>query len=454
MHDPSAALRFSRRKLLFGAGGLALGGLWPARSSAQDAEDPRRVLVAYFEGGWDQLLALDPRDPSTTDPSRHRIDPGYARAGLSRGVQSAGGQTWGPAVPPQFLRHAPRFTTVRGINMDTAAHEVGRRFFLTGRFPRGLLAVGPSAASVLAGQLGDAGSIPHLSLGVEAYAQGLPSHARPLEANALTDLNVALTPFAEVPPAVLAAVEAFQDSPPSCEAVRLDGEGLATRLRESQLRSRAYLDGALARYFDLQRSDAEMQAIRTRHRLDGVNDPTDPRMLGFAAAQALAHGVSRVAAVRVARGLDTHSNWAADHPGRLEEGFRVLAAILDELEAAPSSGGGSLLDHTTVLVFSEFARTPLLNALQGRDHFLGNACLLAGPGLARGRVIGGSAEVGMMPLDLEPATGRPRADASETTRARGETVPIGPDHVLASLYTSLGADPSDLRVQALPCLMA
>lgn len=452
-------LSLERRALLRGAlasaGGLLLGGLPLGRRALglEPPEDPRRVLFAYFEGGWDQLLALDPRDPATTDPGIHRIDPAYAATGLGRSIQRVGAMEFGPAVPPAFLRHADRFSIVRGINMDTAAHEVGRRFFLTGRFPRGLAAVGPSTSAVLAAQLGDQSTIPHLAMGVESYAGGLPGFARPLQANTLNDLTFALTPFSEVPPAVLAAVEAFQDAPPSCEAQRLDGEGLATRLRESQRRSRAYLTGELAYLFDLERTDEAMRARIERHRLAGVGDPGDPRALGFAAGQALSSGLAQVAAVRVARNLDTHSAWAANQPPALEDGFRVLAAMLDDLAETPApDGSGSLLDHTTVLAFSEFGRTPLLNALQGRDHFLGNSCMVAGPSLARGRVIGGSAEVGMMPLDLELDTGRPRPDASDATRASGETVPIGPNHVLATVLDSLGASYADLRVDPIPAL--
>ena len=198
-----------------------------------------------------------------------------------------------------------------------------------------------------------------------------------------------------------------------------------------------------------------MEALRARYGLDGVSDPADPRALGFAAGRALVEGVSQVVSVRVARDLDTHAAWAADHPGPLEQGFEVLSAVLDDLADAPSGlgDGTSLLDHTTVVAFSEFGRTPLLNNLQGRDHFLGNSCLVAGPGLARGRVIGGSADVGMMPVDVEPGTGRPRPGADPGLRASGEVLPIGPDHVLASVLTSLGAPAEGLRVPALPCLL-
>lgn len=445
---------------LMGAGVLALGprvSLAPRAAFGQSAPvDPRRFLFAYFEGGWDQLLALDPRDPATTNAREHAIDPGYGQfATGARGVQRAGGLSFGPAVPPEFIAKADRFSIVRGINMDTAAHEVGRRFFITGRLPQGLSAVGSSVAAEIAAELGDNSSIPYLAAAVEAYARGLPSFAQPLTVSSLTDLTVALTPFAQVPPHVLSAVEAFQDEGLSCTAKRLDAEGLATQVLESQKRARIYLEGELARIFDLQRTDPDMQALIQRYGLAGVGNPSDPRVLGFAAGQALKSGTSQVVSVRVALGLDTHSNWAQDQPGRLEQGFSVLASIIEDLEATPSptNDGTSLMDHTTILAFSEFARTPLFNAIQGRDHFLGNSCLVAGPGLVRGRTIGASAEVGMMPVDVEPDTGRPRPDSTPEMRASGEVIPMGPAHVLAALLKSAGAPDGILREPPLGALL-
>lgn len=447
-----------RRQLLKGAlhvaGGLSLAPLLP-RSAAAQASDPRRFLFAYFEGGWDQLLALDPRDPRTTNAETHRIDPAYGQfATGARGIQRVGELTFGPALPASFLRHAPRFSIVRGINMDTAAHEVGRRYFITGRVPRGLSAVGSSIAAEIAAVLADASPIPYLSAAVEAYARDLPPHARPLSVASLTDLNVALTPFSEIDPAVLSALMAFQDAEPSCSARRLDGEGLATQLRESQVRARRYLEGELARIFDLARNDPEMTALRARYGITG-NNPADPRALGFAAGQALKSGTSQVVSVRVAQGLDTHSAWAGTHPGALESGFTVLAAILDDLEAtpAPTEDGSSLLDHTTVVAFSEFARTPLLNNLAGRDHFLGNSCLIGGPGLAAGKVFGGSADVGMMPVDFDPSTGAGRPDATPEMRDRGAVLPITPSHVLSSILKAAGAPEGLLREAPLAPLL-
>jgi uncharacterized protein (DUF1501 family) len=47
------------------------------------------------------------------------------------------------------------------------------------------------------------------------------------------------------------------------------------------------------------------------------------------------------------------------------------------------------------MVFSEFARTPLVNTREGRDHHLTSSALLAGPGIRGNTVFGASTNQGM-----------------------------------------------------------
>lgn len=454
----------SRRGFLkagaLGAGGLLLGSMWPQRALAQAA--PRhRYVFAYFEGGWDILLGLDPRDPATTDPATHQIETGYEQLGgayRARGVQRVGNLSFGPAVPPELLAHASKLSIVNGVAMDTAAHEVGRRYFITGRFPRGISAVGSSTAAEITAQQGDLAPIPHLSAAVEAYARDLPAFASPLSVNSVTDLNVALTPFAEIDPTVLAAVQAYQDEAPGCTAEKLDRDGLTTKLLQNQQRARAYIEQQLSAVFAYQRQDAEMQALRQLYGIAGGDtaSPASPEVMAFLAGQSLKHGVSQCVSVRLATGLDTHSNWAADQAPRQERGWRALAALLSDLEASPDpeDGARNLFETTTVVVFSEFARTPMFNNLRGRDHFVGNSCLVAGAGIKGGLSIGGSAEVGMMPYYLRLATGEAVREPADAEVASGDVVYLTPKHVLATVLASGGLDYSYLRERPIPALLA
>jgi len=119
-------------------------------------------------------------------------------------------------------------------------------------------------------------------------------------------------------------------------------------------------------------------------------------------------------------GWDTHY----DHYPRMRQellpGFDMaLYGLLNDLD------GRGLLDETLVLVLSEHGRTPKIQNVKGggRDHW--SQCysaLMAGGGIARGRVVG-------------------RSDKIAGTVAER---PISPKDVLATAYHLLGIDPETL----------
>ena len=75
-----------------------------------------------------------------------------------------------------------------------------------------------------------------------------------------------------------------------------------------------------------------------------------------------------------------------DHGGKLDQ---CLSALLDDLEQR------GLLEHTTVIVWGEFGRTPRINTNAGRDHWPQVSCaLLAGGGVRGGQVLGSTNRLG------------------------------------------------------------
>lgn len=160
--------------------------------------EPQLLLAVYFNGGWDVLLGLDPRDNtqaafSKTEaykPGGSGIYPAYdivddpqvksLLATNPSGVQKAGNLTFGPAVPASLLAHAPDLCVARGIAMATLTHEVGRRYFTTGKFPRGLAANGPAITSVVAASDGGSVLLPNMAVSTESYNEGLPPSSSPI----------------------------------------------------------------------------------------------------------------------------------------------------------------------------------------------------------------------------------------------------------------------------------
>jgi hypothetical protein len=117
-------------------------------------------------------------------------------------------------------------------------------------------------------------------------------------------------------------------------------------------------------------------------------------------------------------GWDTH--W--DHFARMKDELlpgldQTLSGLLEDLDSR------GMLDETLVLCMSEHGRTPKIDGSKGggRDHW--SRCystLLAGGGIARGRVIGRSDKIASDPAER----------------------PVSPKDLLATAYHLLGVDPN------------
>jgi uncharacterized protein (DUF1501 family) len=159
--------------------------------------------------------------------------------------------------------------------------------------------------------------------------------------------------------------------------------------------------------------------------------------------------VARCVSIKACDGLDTHfDNWEREQGPKQQAGFNAIASMIDHLQKTPfKDTGDSWLDHTTIVGFSEFSRTPMINASGGRDHWLGNSCFLIGGGVKGGQVIGASSNFGMNPQAVNLETGDLDTD--------GEV--IRPDHIVATLLDEVGMDiggtGADLRVDPIKALM-
>lgn len=449
----------SRRRLfqhgLFLGGAGALGGLGAMSKLARAAEEPellsdRYYIFCYFSGGWDTLLGLDPRDPALFNEdnvSATRIQPAYDL--LPTGFQDVvrvGDQMFGPYIG-QLATHSDKIAVVRGMSSETLTHEAGRRRFITGKPPSGLLARGSSVATWLARYLGQNDPIPNLAVAVETYNVDQPNYASGLKVANVPDLLSALQPSA---PALHPLTEVQLDAMLARFADCSDFKASPLRqgAHEGRLKAREMVGGGYDSLFDF--GSPAMAELRA---LYGVN----PNSLATAQAQALmavtalTAGLSRSVSIQVASGLDTHFNdWATSQGPSQMAGFDLIATLIEDLESRPyGDTGDSWLDHVTIVGFSEFSRTAMLNDNEGRDHSITNACLLAGAGIKGGTVVGASSDIGLYPTKMDMATGLP---------SQGGEI-IKPEHVMRTLFYDLGfpegadGDISDMRVEPLKLLL-
>lgn len=433
-----------------GLGSLALsGGALSGLARAAESAD-RYYVFCYFEGGWDHLLALDPRDPATFTAAavdETGIELGYDRlpGDFSRQLITAGGLSFGPAIG-EMAELTDHFSVVRGINMATLTHEVGRRYFITGRPPSGSTARGSSVASLAAWHLGDAEPVPHLALSVESYLEpDLPAYAAAMQVAAVDSMRYILRENLGIPTLVRSGVKdalaRYRAKAAACDTGGAGGSSLADAYRANSARAVELVKSDLWREFEF--TEPQHAALRAHYGFTEAQLET-PFGRAALAAQAIKTGLSRVVSVALAGQLDTHDGqWALQHPTRLRDGFDAMARLITDLRDTEAAGGGSLLDKTTLVAFSEFGRTARLNPRGGRDHLLTNCALLAGAGIAPGEAVGSSSDNALGPNLIDLATGL----SSEAG------VSLKPEHVMSTVLAASGTPAARLRSEALPTLL-
>ncbi len=441
----------------FGGATLMVSDVLPAFAEETDCgEEPyegKFVIYATFDGGWDQLLTTDPRD--ATDPAygpSQTIDPAYdvirvsdqgegsidATMTLTNGTglyQPEGSNiTVGPAMYTLAREHWQDLCIVRGLDMGTLTHAVGKRYFLTGKFPRGLQANGSSMTTATAAQLTNASPLPNLVVGMESYNEDLPAWSSGMVIANPSDILGVLAPLSEPLSGLTGATVAGYLSEWSCMDHRLNGDGVVTNYYDSALKAEDLTSGCYAEYFNFvnPESGSAVDLALTKFGITArggaaVSAMAAPSGQAFLAAQAITNGVAQCVSVRMANGIDHHDDdWESDHGPAVREGMDGLAILISHLKETLDHNGAPFWDRTVLVVSSDFARTPKRNSRGGRDHHLSSSCILAGAGIEGNQVIGGTDETYTREL-IDPATG-----------AVGGDLVIRPPDVHATILSALG----------------
>jgi hypothetical protein len=162
------------------------------------------------------------------------------------------------------------------------------------------------------------------------------------------------------------------------------------RLRENA--NRRFEEGRRKLQSDAYRYSYEMaaQLMKRRHVFDESRfDPRDVERYGshdFGRHMLLARNVLEAGTRFVKVTMyhwDTHADNFNYHLELVSQFDRPFAALMQDLDAR------GMLEHTLVIVLSEFGRTPKINQKVGRDHWPeGWSMCLGGCGIAKGHVIG------------------------------------------------------------------
>jgi uncharacterized protein (DUF1501 family) len=417
-----------RRSLLKGAlGGAAMYALWPIRPLLAQSAAGHRFVACFLDGGWDVLLAGDPRDPAG---SYEGIDLGLnmlAAEYRDPFPVSMGGteQLWGPTMRA-LEPHADLATFFRGINMNTVSHQTAKSYSHTGREPAGAVARGDSIATVAASVHDQGTLLPNAAISIPSYNRAFDNRFSAIRMNDPREISDLIGGTrGALPEGVEGLLHDALEDAYSCVSPAYSGRLPEDELRISRDRILKLQQQDVVTRFDFNADTPEMNEIRALYPLNnGTGRAT------ATAAQLLRTELSAAVTTRVRGGFDTHRNeWATAQPERLVEAFEAIGAMLTHLRNDDPS-----FERTTVLIYSEFARTPKINGDGGRDHWFADTMMVFGSTLKSG-VFGASNEQDLGLLAVDPVTGQPDESG----------IQLRPEHVMATLVQSLGGDPSPYR---------
>lgn len=326
-------------------------GIMPAWGKENPTVNSDQFFIyMHFHNAWDISLFSDPfLGNQRPDPSKYFIE--YRKEDLL----NVGQNFYGPALQP-LTKFLPRMSIVNGLFMN--ADDVGHDSLAS------YMSTGGTSKDPVSGDIFHAIS-PNLG-GVMTNTSDLPQPSPNL-------------PFRNIR--------------------NLAGGGLTDTLT---------VGSAPIKDTPIQR--AMEKAGRENKKFDTINEalkktmeltPDEDWALLVAA---FLSGASTTAQISIESPLDTHLNHINNHINILKQDFTSVADLLTLLESV------DLLNKTTIVIGSEFCRTPDLNgplplpnkpSAPGKDHNpWTNSALILGPGINPGKVIGASRLI-------EPPSGRP-----------------------------------------------
>lgn len=388
-------------------------------ASDTTAFDGRLVVTLQAQGGWDVTYFCDPKE---NRPGSDII----TNWSISDQTRTAGNLKFAPVANNTafFERHYNNILILNGIDAQTNAHSIGETANWSGRTAAGYPTITALYSAAFAPQL----PMSYLSFGGFSKAANL---LRPTilpystdDMRSLLQPNIDTnngTPIMDTDIWSLVRQLHKSDAQSMLEDENLIAGNLRTRT--------AYLESlagneALAEFATTLPSQSESEKIGIGNRLI---TQVHFSLLAFKA------GVSCTADL-VEGGFDTHN----DNDVQQLESLQLITDALDYLWSFAEELG--LADRLTVIVGSDFSRTPFYNSGDGKDHWpIGSYMIMEKNALFTNKMIGETDEE-------QNALG---LDSSTLTSSSLSGTKLLPAHVQKALRKHLGTDTAAVT-QAFP----
>lgn len=390
----------SRRSLLGASAAAGFGSLLTPVVGKQARQNHKQILQVYLQGGVSQFESWDPK-PATTYGGPFR-----PIATSVPGIQIC-------ELLPYTAQKMHLMSIVRSINLETNDHRLGRLFMEKGRNVGSYPYVGAVASKYL--------SPPNRSLPgfVHITTRGLTDDtAAFLEAQ---HGQLRLEGF-QVPKDLNRPLDAHED-------LYNRGNSFRQQLNEQfgNRRARSLIDAYDTSYQQAAQLMARRKLFEKQADYELVRYGSHPFGRNCLLARTLLE--EGTTCVKVTHhGYDTHAENFNFHIEQLDEFDRTFATLLGDLETR------GMLEHTLVMVYSEFGRTPKINHRYGRDHWGASLSVaLGGCGIQPGAVVGSTNADGTEVSEREVHGGHlfhtylqaVGIDTAQDHDVQGKSIPIG-----------------------------
>lgn len=406
-----------RRNILKLLAGCGIAGALPMSLStpAWSAEAQRFLITVNAAGGWDPTNLIDPKGNALRADGLGPVNH-YAASKIKSIGKLQYAAYPDDVVPPAldspghldtfFAKHYQRLLVVNGIDTQTNGHETGTRFVWSGRLEEGYPTVAALAAAPFASQ-----PMAFISNGGYDFTGALVAPVRTASASTFTSLAY---PNSQYPDnASLRAAGFFSDK--NYGTVEAARKLRLARLQENEtLPMRA---AQIARLANVRSSDLQLDgllALLPEAVSGGLKGQAEVAIAAFASGLAVSANLNL-------GGFDTHGNHDEDQTDALTQ----LLEGIDHLWGQIVLRG--LQDRVTVVIGSDFGRTPFYNSGNGKDHWNITSIMAMGAGITGNRVIGGT-DVNFEALNLNP----------DTLEVHSGGIIVTPKHVHRALRDFIG----------------
>jgi hypothetical protein len=342
------------QSLALSAGAGLFGGPVNRLYAAPAEYDGRLLLVLQAEGGWDVTSLCDPKTNTAGEPEINQ----WAR---SADIQTAGHIQYAPFAnnADLFGKYHQDMLVINGVDAQTNSHTTGVMHNWSGRNAAGY----PTLTAMFSAHQAPDLPLAYINFGGFAEAGRLIRYNRLDDVYALYDiLQPNIDTWSNTPIRLESEMSRIAAAQQASLERKLASGTLTPRQRDN---IDAYMNArstaaALSRFVDVLPASAEdFQEPFQIHPNLGETDILRQIQLAILAFEA---GVSSAADL-ILFGHDTHTNHDEQHTAL----FGALEQAVDYLWTYAETRG--VADRLTLVIGSDFGRTPHYNADNGKDHW-------------------------------------------------------------------------------------